>query len=486
MNVELTRRSFIYRSGAAAAGAYVLLDAVRASAARAAVDGLTGDSTAVVRWNSAALEAIRETHPGPPMVARALAMVQTSIFDAWAAYDANAVGTRLGGTLRRPAEERTHANKREALSYAAYRTLVDLYPGATQVAQFNSVMGSLGYDPANASTDTSTPSGIGNTVAAALLEFRHGDGSNQLGGYADTSGYVPVNDSTHINDPNKWQPLRPAGASADQRYIAPHWGAVTPFALTSGSQLRPSDGPATVGERLYRHQAQKVLDYSASLNDKRKVIAEYWADGPSSELPPGHWCLFAQYVSQRDGNGVDADVKMFFAMTNAILDASIAAWDAKRAFNSVRPVTAIHYLFANHDIEAWAGPYLGTGTIKGRDWRPYQAATVVTPPFPEYLSGHSTFSAAGAEVLKRFTGSDAFGASTTQRAGSSRVEPGAVPKKDVTLSWETFGDAADEAGISRRYGGIHFVQGDLDGRVMGRRIGALAWDKAQRFVRGTA
>lgn len=349
MNVELTRRSFIYRSGAAVAGAYVLLDAVRASAARAAVDGLAGDSTAVVRWNSAALEAVRETHPGPPMVARALAMVHTSIFDAWAAYDANAVGTRLGGSLRRPAEERTDANKREALSYAAYRTLVDLYPGSTQVAQFNSVMASLGYDPANASTDTSTPSGIGNTAAAALLEFRHGDGSNQLGGYADTSGYVPVNDSTHINDPNKWQPLRPAGASADQRYIAPHWGAVTPFALTSGSQLRPSTGPATVGDSLYRQQAQKVLDYSASLNDKRKVIAEYWADGPSSELPPGHWCLFAQYVSQRDGNGLDADVKMFFAMTNAILDASIAAWDAKRAFNSVRPVTAIHYLFANDD-----------------------------------------------------------------------------------------------------------------------------------------
>lgn len=218
----------------------MLLDAVRATAARAAVDGLAGDSTAVVRWNSAALEAVRETHPGPPMVARALAMVHTSIFDAWAAYDANAVGTRLGGSLRRPAEERTDANKREALSYAAYRTLVDLYPGSTQVAQFNSVMASLGYDPANASTDTSTPSGIGNTAAAALLEFRHGDGSNQLGGYADTSGYVPVNDSTHINDPNKWQPLRPAGASADQRYIAPHWGG--------GHAVRPHVGQPAPAE----------------------------------------------------------------------------------------------------------------------------------------------------------------------------------------------------------------------------------------------
>jgi len=243
VNAELTRRSFIFRTGAAAASASALFGAVQASAARAAVDGLTGRSTVVVRWSAATLEAIRETHPGPPMVARALAMVHTSIFDAWAAYDADAVGTRLGGSLRRPAEERTHDNKREALSYAAYRTLVDLYPGATQVAQFDSLMRELGYDPSNASTDKTTPSGIGNTAAAALLDFRHGDGSNQLGGYADTSGYVPVNDSTNINDPNKWQPLRPAGASADQRYIAPHWGGVTPFALTSGGQFRPSSGP---------------------------------------------------------------------------------------------------------------------------------------------------------------------------------------------------------------------------------------------------
>ncbi len=486
MNAELTRRSFIFRTGAAAASASALFGAVQASAARAAVDGLTGRSTVVVRWSAATLEAIRETHPGPPMVARALAMVHTSIFDAWAAYDADAVGTRLGGSLRRPAEERTHDNKREALSYAAYRTLVDLYPGATQVAQFDSLMRELGYDPANASTDRTTPSGVGNTAAAALLDFRHGDGSNQLGGYADTSGYVPVNDSTNINDPNKWQPLRPAGASADQRYIAPHWGEVTPFALTSASQFRPSSGPATLGDRLYRKQAEEVLEYSAKLNDEQKVIAEYWADGPSSELPPGHWCLFAQYVSQRDAHSLGKDVKMFFAMTNAILDASVACWDAKRVFDSARPITAIHYLFADEDVTAWAGPYQGTGRIKGADWRPYQAASVVTPPFPEYLSGHSTFSAAGAEILKRFTGSDAFGASATQRAGTSRVEPGAVPKKDVTLTWRTFSDAADEAGISRRYGGIHFVEGDLDGRVMGRKIGAQAWDEAQQFVKGTA
>jgi hypothetical protein len=111
---------------------------------------------------------------------------------------------------------------------------------------------------------------------------------------------------------------------------------------------------------------------------------------------------------------------------------------------------------------------------------------VVTPPFPEYISGHSTFSAAGAEILKSFTGSDQFGASFTQPAGTSRVEPGLVPKNDVALKWETFTQAADEAGISRRYGGIHFENGDLNGRAAGRLVGAQAWRKAQTYFDGTA
>lgn len=110
----------------------------------------------------------------------------------------------------------------------------------------------------------------------------------------------------------------------------------------------------------------------------------------------------------------------------------------------------------------------------------------MTPPFPEFISGHSTFSAAGAEILKSFAGSAAFGASATVRAGSSKVEPGAVPATDVTLSWATFSDAADQAGISRRYGGIHFVQGDLQGRSGGRLAGALVWAKALTHFNGTA
>ena len=135
---------------------------------------------------------------------------------------------------------------------------------------------------------------------------------------------------------------------------------------------------------------------------------------------------------------------------------------------------------------AWAGPHRGTRLISGEDWFPYQPTTFPTPPFPEYSSGHSTFSAAGAEILRLFTNSDRFGSSVTLPAGSSRTEPGTTPARDLTLSWATFSQAADQAGISRRFGGIHFEQGDLDGRSAGRMVARMAWDKAQSYFDGAA
>src|SRR5581483_5010100 len=100
---------------------------------------------------------------------------------------------------------------------------------------------------------------------------------------------------------------------------------------------------------------------SAALTDEQKMIAEYWADGPRSELPPGHWDLFAQFVSRRDRHaarehGLDLDVKLFFALTNAIHDAGICCWDNKRAFDSVRPITALRHLFRGRQVSAWGGP----------------------------------------------------------------------------------------------------------------------------------
>jgi hypothetical protein len=447
--------------------------------------------SAVYQWDSVELIALRNAHLGPPMVARALAIAHTAMYDAWAAYDAKANGTQLGGTLRRPASERSIQNKNRAVSFAAYRALVDLFPAETPT--FDELMSQLGYDGADASTDVTTAQGIGNVAANALLTFRHHDGANQLGdlapgAYSDYTGYQPVNTPSQINDPNRWQPLLVAdgqGGTTAQKFIAPHWGNVAPFALTSGSQFRPAAVPNPYPSAGYTTQAQEIIDFSANLTDEQKTIVEYWADGPGTELPPGHWARFGEWIASRDHHGIDDDAKMFFALTNALFDASIAVWDCKRVFDYVRPITAIRFLMAGQQISAWGGPFRGTQTIPGEQWQAYQTGAQPTPAFPEFSSGHSAFSAAGAEILKSFTGSDVFGNSATIKAGSSGVEPGAVPAADVTLTWPTFTDAANQAGMSRRYGGIHFKEGDLQSRAMGRLVAAQAWAKAQAYFAGS-
>jgi hypothetical protein len=135
-------------------------------------------------------------------------------------------------------------------------------------------------------------------------------------------------------------------------------------------------------------------------------------------------------------------------------------------------------------VRAWAGPYQGTRLIDGASWFPYQPTTFPTPPFPEYSSGHSNFSAAGGEILSLFTHSDRFGGSVTLPAGGSRIEPGAVPASDLTLSWSSFSEAANQAGISRRYGGIHFEQGDLDARDTGRLAARRVWERSLEYWEG--
>ena len=509
MNTQqpISRRQLLRLAGAG--GLLLYVPAARAATAPPAAH-LAGDNV-VLRWNAAALQGVRESRLGPPMVARALAIVQTCVYDAWAACDRVAVGTRLGGALRLPPPRRTLANKSEAISFAAYRALVDLFPGSRSNV-FDPLMADLGYDPGDHSTTGSNASGVGNLAAQAVLEFRHRDGANQLGDepgglpgvpYSDYTGFQPANapmdltaefDPSTVHDPDRWQPLRyrdGSGTLVTPSFIGAHWQRVTPFALSPPAELRSTVGPARYGSAAYEAQAEALLRVSAALTEEQKTIVEYWADGPRTELPPGHWNLFAQFVSRRDRHGVeehgiDLDVKLFFALTNAIFDAGICAWDDKCEYASVRPITAIRYLFNGQPVTAWAGPYRNTRTFDGGAWFPYQPSTFPTPPFPEYSSGHSNFSAAGAEILRRFTGRDAFGAAVTFAAGSSRVEPGAMPARDLTLSWSTFSEAADQAGISRRYGGIHFEQGDLDARVTGRAAASNAWARALTYFNGAA
>jgi hypothetical protein len=177
--------------------------------------------------------------------------------------------------------------------------------------------------------------------------------------------------------------------------VGAQWLHVTPFALSQPAALRSSAGPARFGSTEYATQAEALIDLSAALTDEQKMIAEYWADGPSSELPPGHWDLFAQYVSRRDRHnagehGVDLDVELFFALTNAIFDAGISAWDNKCAYASARPITAIRYLFRGKRVLAWSGRYRGSGLIDGATWLPYQPSTFPTPPFPSTAPATAT------------------------------------------------------------------------------------------------
>ncbi len=456
-----------------------------------------GDNVAL-RWNDATLLAIRQLKPGPPMAARALAIVHTSMFDAWAAYDDRAVGTRLGGSLRRAPADRLPGRTAKAVSYAAHRALVDLFPART--AAFDSVLTVLGYTLPATTPVAESPEDVGRRAANAVLAYRHADGSNQLGdlnasgiAYADYTGYTAANPAVTLTTPtgscpfpDRWAPLTyvdAIGATVTPAFLAPHWGNVVPFALTRDGQLRPPP-PALYGTPRFAEEAAEVVAISAALTDSTKAIAEYWADGPKSETPPGHWCVLAQNVSRRDHHTLAEDVRMFFALTNAVFDAGIATWDAKRVYDTCRPATAVRMLYAGQTIQAWGGPGLGTREIDGAMWLPYQPTTFPTPPFPEYTSGHSAFSMAAATVLKAFTGSDAFEFAYTMAPGSFKAETG--PAQAVTLSVHSFSEAAQQAGISRLYGGIHFREANEQGLLVGARAGAQAWAKARSYWEGTA
>jgi hypothetical protein len=442
--------------------------------------GPRSSDNAILFWNETLLEIIRKHPPqtGPTVVARALGVLHTATYDAWAAYDAVAKGTRLGSQLRRPATERTVDNKSKAISFAAYRVLVDLFPAA-QYPRLGEVdlpgrMRSRGYDPDDTSTDTSTPEGIGNVVAEALLNYRHDDGSNQLADepgtpippdgsrpkpYSDYTGYTPKNQWNSVPYVWNWQPLcvptPPANATTCsgnvQGALTPQWGSVKPFALVSPSQFRVTGPPKNAdGSYSTSDIAQEITD-AANLDDVKKAKAEYWADGPFSVFPPGHDFIFAQALSRRRNHSIDHDAKFFFLLGNAMMDASIAAWWQKYRYDFVRPITAIrnHPDFKNKLVNTWLGPDQGFGMRPGSEWRPYQALGVVTPPFPEYVSGHSTFSGAGATMLAQFIGTDNFGASVVIPQGWSAFESN-TPSRAVTITWPTFSAAADEAGWSRR------------------------------------
>lgn len=449
----------------------------------------------VARLNDLALRAIVATQTPPPMTARILAIVHTSVYEAWAMWEPRAKSLYTREFRSRRAISNYEEEVEEAIAFAAYRALDAYFGQKVRVEMGNAMLEQFmqdnGYDPANTTLDPATPAGTGNRCAAVALDRFHGDGANTFktinpkNFYADYTDYKPalgMDDDIPENLSDRWQPLKkPDGTS--QQFLVPHWGLVQPFSMPYGSWFRPFPPPAKWDSDKLKKMAEEIVEISGKLDTRQKAIAEYWMDGPGSVTPPGHWCLIAQWVAARDRHELEKDVKMFFALSNALMDAGIAAWDCKRAYDTVRPVTLIRNWYKDKNITAWGGPDSGlTGvSMKGKDWKPYQKLDFVTPPFAEFVSGHSTFSSAAAGILRRFTGRDYYGGETTV----SRLD---IDQRDlnppVILQWNSFSEAAREAGISRLYGGIHFMEGNLRGLEMGEKIAELVWKKANALWDG--
>jgi hypothetical protein len=481
-------------------------------------------------------------------------------------------------------------------------------------AELSSAMEALCYRIDYTSTEGDSPAALGNRIAASIIAAGRKDGSHEGQRYVDTTyqpvnePLVVKEPEIVMHDATLWQPLAldrlvaqnglPIPGSV-QGYVGPHWGQVKGFAversprglpvdpgatglgvpedaafkraalevIRRSSDLDPADGrtidigPGALGDNPLGtndgdgHAVNPVTGkpYASNrvaLGDYGRVLAEFWADGPSSETPPGHWNVLANEVSdspelarRREQTGpadrLEWDVKLYFALNGSVHDAAIAAWGAKRAYETARPISMIRYLgsrgqssdpgapsydpkglpvasglvevitrassapgqrhaaLADHvgeiAIRAWRGPpedpaeQAGVGWILASRWMPYQRPTFVTPAFPGYVSGHSTFSRAAAEVLTAFTGSPYFPGGlleSRQPVGGLDVERG--PSREVVLQAATYFDAADQAGLSRIYGGIHVSADDFAGRKIGSVCGKRALALARRYFDGSA
>jgi hypothetical protein len=431
----------------------------------------------VIEWNRVAQLSVQLMVTPVTIAARAYAMLNEAIYNAWAHYDLTASFTQPW-LFKRLALEWNDTNRQVAISHAAHGVLSEFFPNLIYL--FDSL---LQRAIANAWTSNGgwQAGNVGRDVAYRVIQSRNNDGANMRGdlapgAYSDYTNYQSVNTPDQINDPTRWQPLRlpnAAGVLVVQRFLTPHWGRVRPFALSAGNQYRP-----TLSQRApLQSEIDEVIRLSAELDDRSKALGDFFAQNPGAVTPPGQWLQVAEQVAANDRNNLARDVKLFFAVAQAGLDASIAAWDTKRAYDQVRPVSVIPRVFRGRSIRAWGGPGRGTQTILGENWIPWQRPSNRTPPFPDYVSGHSTFSASCAAVMARLRGSDNITLRATVPAGAFRTDPG-LPAADVNFTWYKLSEMADAAGYSRRVTGIHWERSDLAGRWLGRTVGEAVGRKA--------
>jgi membrane-associated phospholipid phosphatase len=380
--------------------------------------GSVASADPVTDWNVAALNAIRAARTAPPVASRALAILHLSIYDAVMGisrtHEQYAVESRVPASASREA----------AASAAAHKALVALFPASA--SSFDNLHA---ITLADIEDGPQKDSGIawGEFVADQILALRANDGSSAVMPAPGGSG------------PGIWVPTPPAFAS----YLLPQWGFVTPFSMPGNGAFRPG-GPPSLSSAAYLADVNEVRALGAAVGSTRTPdqteIALFWADGAGTETPPGHWNTIARLVGASERNTLEENARLFALLNVAMADAAICSWEAKYMYNFWRPVTAIR---ASLD--------------------PTWSSLIATPPFPDYISGHSTFSGAASTVLAMFYGTDNIEFST-----GSDFLPG------VTRSFDSFSAAAAEAAISRLYGGIHFRSANQDGMQSGSTIGEWA------------
>jgi len=472
----MQRRAFLAQS--AAVGATL--------AAAGPVHASWSTPSTVVLWNRAMLQAVQATVMPVTIAARALALVHEAVNNDWAHNDGRARFTQPW-LRKRASAEWNSINKRVAISHAAHGVLTELFPSQVQ-ALFDPLLQASIAD-AWQSNGGWQAGNVGRDVAWRVINARNNDGANMRGdlapgAYSDWTGYRSVNTPDLVTDIDRWQPLRlpnAAGVLTMQTFLTPHWGRVKPFALSSGAAYRPALSPRGATQP----EIDEVIRLSAELNDRTKALGDFFAQNPGAVTPPGQWLQVAEQVSQIDCNSLDDDVKLFFTTAQACLDASIAAWDAKRFHDQSRPITVIPIRYRGQLIRAWGGPGRGTQTILGEQWVPWQRPVNRTPPFPDFVSGHSTFSAACAAAIARVRGSNTVTLTATVPQGAFRTDPG-LPATDITFVWRSLSEMADAAGYSRRVTGIHWIRSDLEGRTLGRRVGHAVATKALGLIYGQA
>ena len=378
----------------------------------------------ITDWNEASLKIIREEKVPPPAAARLMAMVHLAMFEAVNADER--LYAPYGVTL---AAFPKNASQRLSASQAAYTVLATLYPN------FKSRL-----DRLQSQTEAGTISlttikesrAFGRTIGAAVLEARHKDGSDRT---------VHHDGGTNAGE---WRPTPPAFQPA----YAPHWLLVKPFGIQSGDQFRKTVMPSLTSDDYANAYLDVMLlgsKNSSHRTPEQTEIAHFWADGPGTSTPPGHWNMIAQGIVKKTRPHLLQSARLFAHLNMALADAAIVSWDMKYTYNFWRPITAIR------DADSDQNP----ATVADTLWEPL----LTTPPFPECTSGHSTFSGAAANVLAQFIGSDSYNFSTT-----SDALPG------VVRQFTSFSSAAAEAGISRIYGGIHFNFSNVDGVSMGQEV----------------